>query len=51
MAASSLYHSFTLRAEKRFSRGFNLRLAYTNSKLIDKSSGRVFGVTALIPPV
>jgi hypothetical protein len=51
MAASSFYHSLTLRAEKRFSRGFTLRLAYTNSKLIDESSGRVFGVTAFIPPV
>ncbi len=51
MAASSFYHSFTLRVEKRFSRGFNLRVAYTNSKLIDESSGRVFGVTQFIPPV
>lgn len=51
MAASSFYHSFTLRVEKRFSRGFNLRIAYTNSKLIDESSGRVFGVTSFQPPV
>lgn len=50
MAASSSYHSFTLRAEKRFSQGINLLVAYTNSKLIDNSSGRVFGVTAFIPP-
>jgi hypothetical protein len=41
----------TLLVEKRFSNNFNLRLAYTNSKLIDESSGRVFGVTAFIPPV
>lgn len=41
----------TLLLEKRFSRNFNVRAAYTNSKLIDESSGRVFGVTAFIPPV
>ncbi len=50
MAASSNYHSFTLRAEKRFTQGVNLLVAYTNSKLIDNSSGRVFGVTQFIPP-
>ena len=50
-ASSSFYHSMTLLVEKRFSNNFNLRLAYTNSKLIDESSGRVFGVSAFIPPV
>lgn len=50
-AASSFYHSMTLLLEKRFSRNFNVRLAYTNSKLIDESSGRVFGVTSFQPPV
>jgi hypothetical protein len=50
-AASSFYHSVTLLLEKRFSANFNLRLAYTNSKLIDESSGRVFGVTSFQPPV
>ncbi|MBA3440818.1 MAG: TonB-dependent receptor [Pyrinomonadaceae bacterium] len=51
MAASSIYHSFTIRSEKRFSQGINLLLAYTGSKLIDNSSGRVFGVTQFNPPV
>jgi hypothetical protein len=51
MAATSSYHSMTLRVEKRFSQSFNVRVAYTNSKLIDQSSGRVFGVTNFNPPV
>lgn len=38
----SIYHAFTLKVEKRFSRGFSLLLAYTKSKLIDdlQSTGR-----------
>jgi hypothetical protein len=48
---SSSYHSFVLRAEKRFSAGYNMLLTYTNSKLIDNGSGRIFGETAFIPPV
>jgi hypothetical protein len=36
--ANSLYHSFTLRAEKRFSHGLNLLLSYTGGKLIDDAS-------------
>ncbi|MBI3684006.1 MAG: carboxypeptidase regulatory-like domain-containing protein [Acidobacteria bacterium] len=48
---SSSYHSFVLRTEKRFARGASLLLTYTNSKLIDNGSGRVFGETAFVPPV
>lgn len=48
---SSSYHSLILRAEKRFGRGYNLLVTYTNSKLIDNGSGRVFGETAFVPPI
>lgn len=48
---SSIYHSLILRAEKRFAKGYNLLVTYTNSKLIDNGSGRVFGETAFVPPV
>lgn len=48
---SSSYHSLVMRAEKRFARGYNLLVTYTNSKLIDNGSGRVFGETAFVPPV
>jgi hypothetical protein len=37
-AASSIYHAFQLRAEKRFSRGLQFLLTYTLSKSIDDSS-------------
>ena len=39
---NSIYHAFTLKVEKRFSRGFSMLLAYTASKLIDDmgSTGR-----------
>lgn len=36
---SSTYHSFQLKANKRFSRGFSLLLAYTNSKLLTDTGG------------
>jgi hypothetical protein len=36
--ANSLYHSFTVRVEKRFSHGLNLLLSYTGGKLIDDAS-------------
>lgn len=39
--ANSLYHSFTLRAEKRFSDGLNLLLSFTGGKLIDDASQTV----------
>ncbi|MGH9657063.1 MAG: hypothetical protein ACRD96_00885 [Bryobacteraceae bacterium] len=48
---SSSYHSFVLRTEKRFAKGYNLLISYTGSKLIDNGSGRVFGETAFVPPV
>ncbi|MBI3472147.1 MAG: carboxypeptidase regulatory-like domain-containing protein [Candidatus Solibacter usitatus] len=48
---SSSYHSFVLRTEKRFAKGYNLLITYTGSKLIDNGSGRVFGETAFVPPV
>lgn len=35
----SIYHALTLKVDKRFSQGFSLLLAYTNSKLIDSSAG------------
>lgn len=48
---NSGYHSLQLRAEKRFSRGYNLTVVYTNAKLIDNGSGRIFGENAFVPPV
>ena len=36
--ANSLYHSFTLRVEKRFSHGLNLLASLTAGKLIDDAS-------------
>lgn len=48
---SSIYHSFQFRAEQRLAGGQTLVLAYTNSKLIDDGSGRIFGETAFTPPV
>jgi hypothetical protein len=48
---SSIYHSAQLRVEKRFAGGNNFVVAYTNSKLIDDGSGRIFGETAFTPPV
>lgn len=38
-AASSIYHSFQFKANKRFSRSLNFLLAYTFSKQIDDCSG------------
>ena len=35
----SIYHAFTLKVEKRFSRGFSALISYTGSKLIDASAG------------
>jgi hypothetical protein len=40
---SSFYHSATVRLEKRFTHGINFVVAYTGAKLIDDSSGRIFG--------
>lgn len=44
-SAGSIYHAFQARVEKRFSAGFSLLAAYTNSKLIDDSSQPVTGPT------
>jgi hypothetical protein len=48
---SSIYHSATVRVEKRFTQGMNFVVAYTNSKLIDDASGRIFGQNGNPPPV
>src|SRR5207247_6075906 len=45
-AASSIYHSFQLKAEKRFARGLQFLLTYTLSKSIDDSS--VQGLTGFL---
>ena len=37
--ADSIYHSFQLKVQKRFSDGLSLLVAYTNAKLIDTWSG------------
>jgi hypothetical protein len=39
--ANSLYHSFTLSVNKRYSNGLNLQLSYTGGKLIDDASQTV----------
>jgi hypothetical protein len=38
---NSIYHALAVKVEKRFSQGFSLLMAYTNSKLID--DGRMAG--------
>ena len=35
---ASFYNAFTLKVEKRFSQGFSILFAYTNSKLLDASA-------------
>jgi hypothetical protein len=47
----SSYHALQVKAQKRFSKGYSFLAAYTKSKLIDNSSGRLFGVSAFVPPV
>ena len=49
--ADSHYHSLQIKAQKRMARGFSFLLSYTKSKVIDDSSGRVFGVNSFAPPV
>lgn len=48
---NSIYHAFTLKVEKRFSRGFSMLMGYTASKAIDntQSTGRpgAIGATAV----
>ena len=48
---SSVYHSATLRIEKRFSQGVNFVVSYAKAKLIDDSSGRIFGENGNPPPI
>jgi len=45
-AANSIYHSFQLRAEKRFSHGLQFLVTYTLSKSIDNSSAQ--GLTTFL---
>jgi hypothetical protein len=42
-ASSSIYHAFTLKAEKRAASGLSLLASYTASKIIGDSSGRLGG--------
>jgi hypothetical protein len=45
--ANSMYHSFQLRVEKRFSKGLQFLVAYTNQKSIDDASVGHGGLTWL----
>ncbi|MEW5979757.1 MAG: TonB-dependent receptor [Acidobacteriota bacterium] len=45
--ANSIYHAFQLRVEKRFSRGLQFLLTYTNAKSIDDSSINTGGASWL----
>jgi hypothetical protein len=47
----SNYNALQIKAQKRFSKGLSFLAAYTKAKLIDDSSGRVFGVNSFVPPV
>src|SRR5262249_33481594 len=49
--ADSNYHALQIKAQKRFSKGLSFLVSYTKSKLLDNSSGRVFGVNTFVPPV
>ncbi len=46
----SVYHAFTLRLEKKATRGLRLHVAYTASKLIDNVQERFSGRTSLLDP-
>jgi hypothetical protein len=47
--ANSIYHSFQMKTEKRFSSGFNAQASYTFGKLIDDNSiNAVVGASAAI---
>ena len=50
-AAYSQYHSGEFTAEKRFSNGYNLNIAYTFGKTIDNGAGRILNITGLQPPI
>ena len=49
--ASSSYQALQVKVQKRMSHGVSFLLAYTDSKLIDNASGRVYNVNAFVPPV
>ena len=49
-AGNSIYHSVTIRAEKRFTHGVNFVAAYTRGKVIDEASARIFGVNLAVTP-
>src|SRR5205823_11363968 len=46
----SVYHGFTLRAERPFSHGFLFQASYTGAKLIDDVNERFLGGTNYINP-
>jgi hypothetical protein len=48
---NSLYNALQIKLEKRFSKGIGFLVSYTNSKVIDNASGRIFGVNGFVPPV
>jgi len=48
-AASSIYHSFQLSLQKRFSSGSSLLISYTGGKLIDDSTGTNIGSGGTAP--
>jgi Carboxypeptidase regulatory-like domain len=50
-AGNSIYHGLQLKAERRFSHGMSLLVAYTNSKTIDNGAGRVIDITGQRPPI
>jgi hypothetical protein len=50
-AGDSNYHALLVKVQRRFSHGVSLLASYSKSKVIDDSSGRVFGVGAFVPPV
>ncbi|MFB3826927.1 MAG: carboxypeptidase regulatory-like domain-containing protein [Bryobacteraceae bacterium] len=49
-AGDSVYHAFTLRADKRFSGGFSILLSYTASKLIDNTGEHFSSRTSVSNP-
>jgi len=49
--ANSSYNSLQVRAEHQFTAGFSTIVSWTWSKLMDQSSGRIFGINAYVPPV
>jgi hypothetical protein len=46
----SVYHGFTLRAERRFAKGLMFQVSYTGAKLIDNVNERFLGGADLINP-